>query len=308
MPEMPDENEEFEPIVFRPDEDPIPDVEVQVDEDPPSEKTKAAEPPKKDASPSGADDKKGDDKRKPDPEFSEKVQKRINRITAQKSDAERDRDYWRQRAEQAEGARASAETFGLNTHTQAVAGKLDAAEREYRAAFDAGDTDRLVKAQRALTQAQFEEAQLNAFKARQPAHPQRQAPQQPAPAPDRLAAQWAKENDWFGKDKILTATAYAIDADLKEGGHDWQTEEYYEEVDRRIRAEFPHRFQQETPAAAPSRMAPSPVAPPTRTPPGKGGNTVVLTAQQREIARQLGVSEKAYAAEVLKMERANAAS
>jgi hypothetical protein len=127
--------------------------------------------------------------------------------------------------------------------------------------------------------------------------PQQQAPQRPAPDPK--AQKWAEKNEWFGKEKTRTFATYAIHQDLVDEGFDTKGDEYYDELNSRLRAEFPHKFgaQQNQPnrgnvqtVAGASRQAPS----------GQNkvrGNkrTVRLTPGQQAAAKELGVSLEEYA-------------
>lgn len=130
--------------------------------------------------------------------------------------------------------------------------ELNTVKQKYRDAYDRGDTDAVMNAQEELTRLNSELERHRLAKARiereekepvetQQAQTQQVQPQQPRPDP--RAQKWAERNEWFGKDRILTSAAFAIDATLtQDEGFDAGSDEYYTELDKRIREEFPHRF------------------------------------------------------------------
>jgi hypothetical protein len=124
-------------------------------------------------------------------------------------------------------------------------------------------------------------------------------PQQPQqrPAPDAKAEDWAERNPWFGSDQIMTHAAFGIHSQLKEEGFDLSSDEYYDELDRILRREFPHKFKKQQ--ASVHSTAPD-VAPATRgaTTGVNGRRTIKLTPSEVAIARKLGVPLEEYAKHV----------
>ena len=115
--------------------------------------------------------------------------------------------------------------------------------------------------------------------------------EQQAPRPDPKAQSWAERNEWFGSDKAMTATAYAIHADLVEAeGFDPTSDDYYQELDSRIRNEFPHKFKTSQGNNRPQSAVAS-----ARTTVKSSSNKVKLTESQIRVAKSLGVSLEEYA-------------
>lgn len=185
-------------------------------------------------------------------------------------------------------------------------------KQSMKAAIDRGDTDRQVEAQQALANLALEQRNLQQLEQRQNAAPPpreqpAQQPQQytqPAPQPDPKAEAWAGRNEWFGKDEAMTVTAFAIHKKLVESeGFDPTSDTYYQELDKRIRNEFPHKFQRQQNVQQPR---PNTVAPAVRTVQnnaGKSTTQVKLTPSQVAIAKKLGVSLEQYARQVAKLNR-----
>jgi len=116
-------------------------------------------------------------------------------------------------------------------------------------------------------------------------------------APDPRAEDWATKNDWFGKDNAMTYTAFDLHRKLtEEEGFDPQTDEYYKEIDKRIRLEFPHKF--DTPVEKTTSKPTQTVASATRSP-KTGRRSVKLTPSQVAIAKKLGVPLEEYAKQLI---------
>ena len=248
--------------------------------------------------------------------YSKGVQSRIKKLTEKYRQEERDK---------AEALRVSQqlleENKKLKTRMQALdtgylseygtrlQSQTDAAKRAYKEAYEAGDTDRMLEAQQALSNIAIETQRYNTAKTRaeqqakmqvqrqeQPVQQQQvaQQPQQPQPQPDPRAQSWAEKNDWFGQDKVMTASAFAIHQQLvEEEGFDPQTDEYYTEVDRRIRSEFPHKFQTAKKSGGGSQVASAGNSASRSN--KQGRRSVKLTHSQVAIAKKLGVPLEEYA-------------
>lgn len=123
-----------------------------------------------------------------------------------------------------------------------------------------------------------------------------EAPQQQqeyaAPTPDPKAQEWADSNDWFGSDRAMTMTAFAIHEDLVNEGIDPTTDDYYTEVDNRIRNEFPHKFNDEDSS---QKSRPVQAVAPVKRGAKTGRKSVKLTPSQVAIAKKLGVPLEEYA-------------
>jgi len=186
--------------------------------------------------------------------------------------------------------------------------ELSTAEKEYREAYEAGDTDRVVEAQRRLNEIvydkkRFEELRPTQQEAPQTALPQQQAPPQQPPI-DPKTVEWLQRNPWFGPqgNPEMTGFAYGVDQKLRAEGHTPGSETYFSEVDKRIRMVFPDNFEdaEESRSSAPRKSV---VAPASRG--GKAPRKVTLTATQVDLAKRLGLTKQQYAQQLAKdMEKA----
>ena len=252
-------------------------------------------------------------------EYSEGVNKRIAKLTRKMREAERQKEeaikYAQQMREQADKTRTQFDQLGTNYTKeleQKVTSGIEAAKAKLKSAAEAGDIDAQVEAQRAISQMAMEEARLNQLKVEQETRLKRtpqprenlaQAAQEMPTSQDIAQAgrqldpkaeDWASKNSWFGTDNAMTYTAFDIHRKLvEEEGFDPQSAEYYSEVDKRIRLEFPHKFdnvEQSTKEQPVQNVASA------RRPAGKGRRkTVKLTPSQVAISKRLGVPLEEYA-------------
>jgi len=251
-------------------------------------------------------------------QYSENVKKRIAKLTGKLREAERREQAAIEYAKslKTENEKASQNLAQLSQyHLHEYGERLKAQEvllnSTLKSAIDTGNTDRQIEAQKALAELALDQRRYNQLNAqRQNAAPpaqqqapqpvQQQAPQiQPNAQPDPKAQSWANRNEWFGQDQAMTLTAFSIHKTLVESeGFDPTSDDYYGELDKRIRREFPHKFQRE-------RVAPPPttVAPAVRTVQqgNKQTTQVRLTPSQVAIAKKLGVSLEQYARQVAKL-------
>ena len=180
-----------------------------------------------------------------------------------------------------------------------VANELESAERKYRTAYEAGDTDALMEAQREITQATLKADRVNNFKPtplqEEKNEVQTTQPVQAAPVDSRATA-WQEQNQWFGRDEEMTSFALGLHTKLINQGVDPRSEAYYDRLNSRLKQVFPDSFESDEPVDAPTpRPKSNVVAPATRsTAPKK----VVLTKSQVEIAKRLGVPLELYARKV----------
>ena len=252
-------------------------------------------------------------------EYSEGVQKRIAKLTRKMREAERQKEEAIQYAQtlktQADRMRGQYDKLGTNYTKeleQKVSAGMAAAKAELRSATEAQDIDRQVEAQKAIAQMAMEETRLGQLKTYQdqkldkPTQSQEQVIQQPtntvpttqelyqaAQEIDPKAQDWSAKNTWFGTDNAMTYTAFDIHRQLVEDeGFDPQSNEYYSEVDKRIRLEFPHKFgNNESTTAEPVQTVAS-----AKRPAAKGRRkTVKLTPSQIAISKRLGVPLEEYA-------------
>jgi len=279
-----------EPTVRAVEEETTSEVETKTEENVSEEKT---EEPKKDEL----------------QDYSDSVQKRIAKLTKKWREAERQKDEALTYAksvltekQKAEQKLSKMEPSLLKTTEDSIKSGLESAKAKLAAAREAGDIKTEVDAQKEIARLGVEEARVAGMKQRAAAEmkqikepvkslDQAVAPQQAAPDP--RAEEWAEKNSWFGQDSAMTYTAFDLHEKLtKEEGFDPATDEYYAEVDKRMRLDFPHKFGNTEPkeTTKPTQT----VASATRSvKPGR--NTVRLTSSQVAIAKKLGVPLEEYA-------------
>jgi hypothetical protein len=245
---------------------------------------------------------------------SEAVQKRISKLTAKMREAER-----REQAaiEYARGVQAQAtelQTRLVHTDQSRLSEtktRMDTQQATLRAiikrAREEGDIDTETEAQEKLSELAYEQRRVSEWMANQQEQArqiQQQPVQQPVqqrqvqqPVPDARAENWAARNEWFGKDRMMTYAAWGIHQSLtEEEGIDATTDEYYTELDNRLRAEFPNKFQQPAQANNRQRNGVPSVAPAARSSGINNTRRVVkLSPSQVAIAKKLGVPLEEYA-------------
>ena len=243
--------------------------------------------------------------------YSKGVQKRIARLTEKYRKEERDRQeavriaqHLLQEKQQLEGRLKQLDSGYLNEYGARIEAQIATARRAYKDAYDSGDTDKMIEAQEALARATTDKQRYDLAKSRAQervqttAVPQQQyvAPQpQVAPTPqvDPKARTWAEKNEWFGQDEVMTYAAFGVHRKLvEEEGFDPQSDEYYSEIDRRMRAEFPHKFQTAKKSGN-SQVAPAGSSASRST--KQGRRTVKLSPSQIAIAKKLNVPLEEYA-------------
>ena len=251
--------------------------------------------------------KKEDDKLE---EYSKGVQARIAKLTRKMREAERQRDAATEYAKSVEEKRKALETRFEKTDADyikkfeaSIATGLEAAQKELAAAIDAGDAKAQVEANKRIATLSFENAKLQQTKDARESMVSKpsevKAPEQPtaqAEPSDPVAEAWAAKNTWFGQDRAMTYTAFEIHKDLVDKeGYDPKSDEYYAEIDKRIRVDFPHKFaktdvKQTTDPVQTVASAKRSVRP--------GRKTVKLTSSQVAIAKKLGVPLEEYAKQI----------
>jgi hypothetical protein len=243
-------------------------------------------------------------------EYSESVKKRISKLTNRFREEERQRQA---AVEYAEAVKKQNEELKsrIDKLDTTYVGEFDtrlqsqsiAAKEAYKKALDEGNADALYEAQQNISRIAMEEARLAQLKAdretkaKQVEEPVVQQPQvkQPQVKPDPKAEDWAKKNTWFGQDQTMTYAAFGLHKQLIEDeGFDPNSEEYYNELDNRIRSEFPHKFQDTQRKSSAPRVASAGTTASKSSSP-KGRRTVKLTASQIAIAKRLNVPLEEYA-------------
>jgi hypothetical protein len=245
--------------------------------------------------------------------YSEGVQKRIAKLTKKMREAERQREEALAFARriQDENKSLTSKVNVLDTDYVAemegrVKSSLLAAQQKLIAARESDDKKAEVEALTAISQLGYEQAKVAELKTKQEMEKKVAAekPKEPAQpyqptvqAPDPRAEDWATKNDWFGKDNAMTYTAFDLHRKLtEEEGFDPQTDEYYAEIDKRIRLEFPHKF--DKPVEKTTSKPTQTVASATRSP-KTSRKSVKLTPSQVAIAKKLGVPLEEYAKQLI---------
>jgi len=240
--------------------------------------------------------------------YSKDVQRRIAKLTGKWREAQRQRDeaiaFAKLQKEQRESLQkkySSVEQAGVKDREERIKSGLLAAQTKLAQARANDDVVAEVEAQKEIARLGYEEARLQEAKslAETVVSKEEEIPvlqQQPVsqPRPDPKAEAWGAKNRWFGSDTAMTYTAFDIHNKLEAEGYDPQSDEYYAEIDKRIRLEFPHKFGNNSNTTAESTKPVQTVASATRsTKPGR--KTVRLTPSEVAIAKKLGVSLEDYA-------------
>jgi hypothetical protein len=260
-------------------------------------------------------DNKQSDNSKAVEEYSEGVKKRIAKLTKKMREAERQKEeaiqYARRVTAEKNELGRTATSLDKN-YTQEMEGRIAssiaAAQSKLAIAREQGDAKAEVEALTSISQLGYEQGKLAEIKSRH-AMQEKEAkarpvlptqPVQQTPPPDPRAEEWASRNEWFGKDSAMTYTAFDLHRKItEEEGLDPQSDEYYVEIDKRIRLEFPHKFGK-TKVEQTSKPTQN-VASATRS--SKAGRkSVRLTSSQVAIAKKLGVPLEEYAKQLITKE------
>ena len=254
-------------------------------------------------------------------DYSKGVQARIAKLTRKMREAERREQAALDYAKGVEESKRKLEKRFEKTDSDyikkfesTISSGLEAAQKELAAAIESGNAEAQVAANKRIAALAFENAKLDAAKeGRQ--QPQEEKPVQLSQAnnvnipqrddpinPDPRAEAWAAKNSWFGTDRAMTYTAFEIHKDLTEKeGYDPSSDEYYAEVDKRIRVDFPHKFgnTEDKQTTAPVQTVAS-----AKRSVKPGRKTVRLTSSQVAIAKKLGVPLEEYAKQLKNTEGA----
>ena len=260
------------------------------------------------------EDKKEDTKsseHKEEEEYSQAVKKRIDKMTFKIREAERQREEalkyaqaMKQDRDEAVGKVTQIDAGYLDEYKKRVSSEMEKAQGVLQSAINAGDAKAQAQAQQAIARLAIEEERADAslkqrenLKVKKDKAPLSSPPPQPPvspPPPDPKAEEWAERNEWFGKNEGMTYTALSIHKKLiEQEGFDGKSDEYYKELDKRIKKEFPHKFEDKDKS---SRVVQT-VASATRST-KSGRRTVRLTPSQVAIAKKLGVPLDEYAKHV----------
>ena len=233
-------------------------------------------------------------------EYSNRVQKRISQEVAKRHEAERSAAAVEERYIKLQQAYSQSQANALTSGESALEAQRKSLQTDYDDAYNAGDTSKMFDVQDRLSrlnnqgsdfkrQRQEQERWEQSVQQQQPRQQQQRQQQQPPqqPTPEPKAVDWARKNDWFGQDEAMTGAAYAIHNRLVSSeGYDTSSNEYYGELDKRLRENFPQKF------SAQKQSRSSPVAGVSR---GVSKRTVKLTQAQLDVCKRLNIPPKEYA-------------
>ena len=240
-------------------------------------------------------------------EYSEKVRKRISKLTFQIREAER-----REKAatEYAKGLKDKYESISkkydetdsnyLKEYGSRVDAEREKAKTALKTALEANDVNAIADAQDVLAKLSVEKEKValaqaeKEVKAKEAEKKAEETPSQPQPQISQRAQSWAEDNEWFGSDRVMTSAAMGIHEDLIQQGIDAETDEYYNQINKRMKEYFPQKFAQDsTEDSKPAREPVQNVGSVSRR--SGGRKSVKLTKSQVVIAKKLGVPLEEYA-------------
>lgn len=256
------------------------------------------------------------------------AQNRINKAVAQAKEFQRRElmalQYAKDLKDQNEKLRQSYKQYSTSYGDEfgsRVESQISLAKQALRQATESGDSEAIAAATEALTLATSDKARLEQYKIAQKQYEEQeqaylqqqqyaqqqgyQAPQQYAQQeeymePSTKAREWAQKNTWFGQDQVATSVAFAVHKQLENEGFDTDSDEYYSEIDKRVRQELPHKFNVEA-----DKKPVQTVASPSRTTSAgrKQNNRIQLTPSEQALAKKLGVSFKDYAIQKARLQK-----
>jgi hypothetical protein len=204
----------------------------------------------------------------------------------------------------------------LDISEKQLTDKIALAKEVYLEAFEEGEKEKLLNAQEMLNEAQGDLRAVNSAKARY-AHQEQQAVAQgeatpvaqqqqvPQAASDPKAEQWASDNNWFGKDNVMTAAALAIDAELKNEGYDPSDNDFYQEINNRIKTSFPHKFEEDKERVQETTSSPAQVVSGSSRSSPSSRKKVKLSQEDLRLAQKWNIPLETYAAQKLKVHQAD---
>lgn len=256
--------------------------------------------------------------------YSDKVQARIKELTHARHDERRKAEALaREKAELervaqqmlAENKRLkqyvnTGEQQFVETYKSGAERELEIAKRAYKDAYEAGDSEALVNAQEALTEAKFKLQRAQNFKPtplqEEEIEVQSAQSQNTPPPLDEKTEAWQAKNKWFGADGYEDATSYALGLHTKlvNSGVDPRSDSYFEQIDARMKSKFPEYFgDADKPKSGDGSKKPTTVVAPAAR--STGAKKVQLTATQVALAKRLGLTPQQYAVELIKLEKSN---
>tara|TARA_R100001463_G_scaffold28384_1_gene65013 strand:+ start:6031 stop:7038 length:1008 start_codon:yes stop_codon:yes gene_type:complete len=252
------------------------------------------------------------------------AQNRINKAVAQAKEFQRRElmavQYAKELKEQNEQLRQQQKTQ-MSSYGDEFSNRVDSqmtlAKQALKQATESGDAEAIATATEALTLATADKSRLEQYKQAQKQYEEQEAayvqslenqpqdqqytqPVEEYAEPSPKAREWAQKNTWFGQDQVATSVAFAVHKQLENEGFDTDSDEYYDEIDKRVRQELPHKFNVEA-----DKKPVQTVASPTRTTSTgrKQNNRIQLTPSEQQLAKKLGVSFKDYAIQKARLQK-----
>jgi hypothetical protein len=250
------------------------------------------------------------------------AQNRINKAVAQSKDFQRRelmavqyaKDLKDQNEKLREQLKSQMNNYGDEFDSR-VESEITLAKQALKQAHTSGDPDSIAEASEALAKATADKTRLQQYKQAQKQYEEQEAaylqqqdqtieqnspPIEEYAEPSPKAREWAQKNTWFGQDQVATSVAFAVHKQLENEGFDTDSDEYYSEIDKRVRQELPHKFNVEA-----DKKPVQTVASPTRTTSTgrKQKNRIELTPSEQQLAKKLGVSFKDYAIQKARLQK-----
>ena len=245
-------------------------------------------------------------------QYSDSVQKRIAKLTKKWREAERQKDealtYAQtvlRKQKDAESKLSKLQPDFVAVTEESITSGVAAAQAKLAAAREANDLTAEAEALASISELGYKKAKLAETKVAQEAYEKQQSEKKPEVnlnrqtaargTPDPKAEAWSEKNSWFGKDTAMTYTAFDLHQKLTDEGFDPSSDEYYSEIDKRIRLEFPHKFGNNSDTAEKETTKPVQTVASAKRSTRSGRKTVRLTPSQVAIAKKLGVPLEEYA-------------
>jgi hypothetical protein len=247
------------------------------------------------------------------------AEKRIRQLVKQRKEREEQIEQLRQQNEQLKQVVNTKSTevtemnkLSLNASEKQLEDKIELARAVYLEAFDEGNKEKVLQAQEMLNEAQGDLKSVSLAK-RQYEREDQQKAQQPVRSQPQIqqkqisdpkAQEWASNNAWFGKDNVMTAAALAIDAELKGEGYSPDDQDFYTEVDKRIRKSFPQKFGEDQERVQETTSSPAQVVSGSSRSSPTSRSKVKLSQEDIRLAQKWNIPLEKYAAEKLKVNQA----
>ena len=245
-------------------------------------------------------------------QYSESVQRRIAKLTKKWREAERQKEeavsYAQnvlKKQKDAENKLSKLQPDFVAVTEESINSGVAAAQAKLAAAREANDLKAESEALASISEFGYKKAKLEETKVAQAEFEKQQSEKKPqvnlprqtaaAGTPDPKAEAWSEKNTWFGKDTAMTYTAFDLHQKITDEGYDPSSDEYYAEIDKRIRLEFPHKFANNSDTAEKQTTKPVQTVASAKRSTRSGRKTVRLTPSQVAIAKKLGVPLEEYA-------------